>query len=141
MKIIPIAALLAALLTPAAALASATLTTVTLNGATPNGVSPAAQVNPGDNIVVSVTGQLTDKTKWKGTDWGFTNTGAASTCTNTKNAKDGTRDNSTGVFTETYIAKAPKAAGLYNFNIVLDEDNNCLSALTSTNTYMYALRV
>ncbi len=126
---------------PGISFASATVTSVTLNGSTPNGVSPAVQVQPGDNIIVSVTAQLTDKTKWKGTDWGINNFGMTSTCTNTKNAKEGTRDNSTGVFTEIFIAKAPKAAGLYNFNVMPDQANNCGQPLTGMYTFTHAVLV
>jgi hypothetical protein len=104
---------------PALASASATITSVTLNGAS------SVSVDPGDTIVVSVTATLTDSTKWKGTGWGITSNATTPGCTNTKNAKEGTRNNQTGVFTETFSIKAPANPGLYNANFWADEANKC----------------
>ncbi len=102
------------------AFASVTLTSVTLNGS-----SGSIHVQPGDNIIVALTATLTDGSKWKGIDWGINNNGTADKCVNTKNAKEGTRNNSTGVFTETFTIKAPAASGVYNSTFLADLANNC----------------
>ncbi len=122
-------------LVPAVASASATITQVTLNGGS------SVVVDPGDNIVVSVTATLTDSTKWKGTGWGINQNTSTEWCSNTKNAKEGTRNNETGVFTETFIIKAPGQPGLYNANFLADEANNCGKPLGSTFTLFQAIRV
>lgn len=105
-------------LVPAFASASSTITQVTLNGAS------SVTVDPGGNIFAAVTAQLTDKTKWKGTNWGINTTGAMPTCVNTKNAKEGTRQKSE-IFTEVAILKAPQAPGLYSAYFRTDESNKC----------------
>src|SRR4051812_30970741 len=87
-------------LIPSLAAASATISSVTLNGGS------VVSVDPGANITAVVTTVLTNKTKWKGTDWGINNTGATPYCENSKNAKDGTR-NTDGPYTETLSIKAP----------------------------------
>ncbi len=106
-------------LVPAFASASVTITSVTLNGGS------TVQVNPGANITVSVTATLTDSSKWKGVNWGINGGNTTTTCVNSKNAKEGTRNNDTGVFTETFIVKAPGAPGLYNASFLADIANNC----------------
>jgi hypothetical protein len=106
-------------LVPALASASVTITSATLN----NGSS--VQVDPGGNITVSVTAELTDSSKWKGVNWGVSTGSVTGTCVNTKNAKEGTRNNDEGVFTETFTIKAPGQPGLYNANFIADAANNC----------------
>ena len=71
-------------LVPAFASASVTITSVTLNGGA-YGNGHYLQVNPGDPITVTVTADLTNKSKWKGTGWGINTTAATPTCVNTKN--------------------------------------------------------
>ena len=136
---------------------AATITSVTVNGGS------SVQVNPGDNIIVSVTAVLGAKEKWKGVDWGINTTGATPTCANTKNARshedrddsrrgdhddddhgrgdhdDRKYDNRT--FTETFIAKAPKQAGLYGITVVVDAKNRCGSPLSVPFTLPQSVRV
>lgn len=109
------------LLLPVIVSASATITAATINGGAPT----RTQVAPGGNILVSITALLTDRTKWKGTNWGIANDGTTSICANNKNAKEGTRDSSDGAYTETFTIKAPAQPGLYNMNFLIDEANNC----------------
>jgi hypothetical protein len=122
-------------LVPAFASASATINSVTLNGGS------SVQVDPGANITVAVTATLTDGTKWKGTSWGISSGPMVSTCVNTKNAKDGTRNNATGVFVETFTVKAPAQPGLYSANFIADEANNCGKPITSLFQKLQSIRV
>lgn len=122
-------------LVPALASASVTINSVTLN----NGSS--VQVNPGENITVSVAATLTDSSKWKGVNWGISSGSMTGTCVNTKNAKEGTRNNDTGAFTETFTIKAPGQPGLYNASFLADIANNCGSQTGNTLTLSQAVRV
>ncbi|HEY4501954.1 MAG TPA: HYR domain-containing protein [Candidatus Paceibacterota bacterium] len=122
-------------LVPAFASASSTITSVTLNGGS------SVMVDPGGNIVAAVTAQLTDKTKWKGTGWGINTTSETPTCVNTKNAKEGTRKNDTGSFTEVAILKAPQEPGLYHAYFRTNESNNCDKPNSALFTLQYAVRV
>jgi HYR domain-containing protein len=124
-----------ALFTPALASASATITSVTLNGGS------SVQVNPGATITVVVTATLTDSTKWKGTKWGIGSGNLTTACANTKNAKEGTRHNATGVFSETFTIKAPATPGLYNANFLADEANNCGKPLGSVFQKIQSIQV
>jgi|GEM_PF-1877856 hypothetical protein len=63
---------------------SAIITQVTLNGGT-YGSGHYLQVNPGDPITVTITTDLENKAKWKGTQWGINANTTTPTCTNTKN--------------------------------------------------------
>lgn len=122
-------------LVPALASASVTITSATLNNAS------SVQVNPGANITVSVTAQLTDSSKWKGINWGISSGSMTSTCVNTKNAKEGTRNNDTGEFTETFTIKAPGQPGLYSASFLADMANNCGQQTGTTITLPQAVRV
>lgn len=106
-------------LSPAAAQASAAITSVALNG------DAVAQVEPGADIHMSVTAALTSGTKWKGTRWGITHGSSTPGCVNSKNAKEGTRNNPTGVFAQSFLVKAPATPGVYNLNLLADEANGC----------------
>lgn len=120
---------------PGTAQAGAVITSATLNG------NSSVQVEPGANIIASVTATLTDGTKWKGTKWGIGTGSLTTTCTNTKNAKEGTRNNATGVFTETFTIKAPAVPGLYNANFMADEANNCGKPISALFQKLQSIRV
>ena len=122
-------------LVPVFASASATITQATLNGAS------SVTVSPGANISVALTATLTDSTKWKGISWGINHGAFTTTCVNTKNAKEGTRNNQTGVFTETFTIKAPGVSGVYNADFLADEANNCGKPLGSVFSMLNAIRV
>jgi hypothetical protein len=117
--------------------ASATITSVVINGS----ISNQVQVDPGDNITVSLTATLTDGTKWKGTNWGINNFGITSTCVNSKNAKEGTQNVRDGVYTETFVIKAPAQPGLYDVNFLLDGKNNCGQPIGSVVTSSQRIKV
>ena len=123
------------LLVPALASASVSITSATLNGGS------SVQVSPGENITVSITAALTDSSKWKGINWGISSGSMTGTCVNTKNAKEGTRNNDTGVFTETFTIKAPGQPGLYNASFLADIANNCGRQTGNTVTLPQAVRV
>lgn len=128
---------------------AATITSVTINGGS------SAQVNPGDNIIVSVTTTLGAKEKWKGTDWGINTTNTTSSCANSRNSKDheygdnddrnrGDRDerlHDGHTFTEVFIAKAPKAPGLYGIATAVDAKNRCGDPISPVFALPQSIRV
>jgi len=122
------------LLVPSFAFAAITINTATVNGGS------SAQVEPGDSITVSVTAQLTNGSKWKGTNWGINTSGATPICVNSKNDKD--RNSSTdGPYTQVFTITAPALPGLYNLNLTGDGKNNCGDLLGPLYTLLKAVRV
>jgi hypothetical protein len=129
--------LLAVLILPSVIQAGATINSVSLNGNTTGQI----QVDPGDNITVILTTTLTDGEKWKGTNWGINNFGITSTCVNSKNAKEGTRNIQNGVYTETFTIKAPAQPGVYDANFQIDGKNNCGTPVGAVHKALQRIRV
>ncbi len=135
-KLLVLGALLCFFFIPTASHAAVTITSVTINGGS------TAQVQPGDNINISVTANLTDKSKWKGTNWSISNnTNTFTTCVNSKNSKGGTQNNDNGLYTETFTIKAPAVPGIYSVNLLTDGANNCGQAAGTPYTIPQAVRV
>lgn len=118
---------------PLSASAALTITSATVNGGS------STLVLPGGDVLVSLTTNLTNNSKWKGTNWGITNTGTTPICFNTNNDKD-RQSETDGLYTQTFTFTAPAVPGLYNLNLRADEQNNCGKA-GSLFTLLNAVRV